>query len=533
MFKKSYTYQPSLTMKLRVKWERSRVGRWWMRALSDYRYQKEKEKPAGFILRIAGKLVVLGAGATTLAVAVSPLLGEQMSDLYRGFTKNPDLSLSFNARADGWGGAKKDPLFIGTADIERTIVLQEDLVSLGYPIGECGANGILNEADMRAVNWFRRSVGVKESEFVDHKTFSMIRDQAERRGRVRALFGEGKEFAGDMLVFQPGIFPPNAAEKAIIREFQADLFQSGYKLSFCMFTGTMDKETVAAVEKFKTDNKIFPVTSAVDLDLRHTLRLAARTRAAENGTLETVKRQGTDYLSASIYGQKMNEDEMKILARKYVEKGVGEYIVSAVLDASIQTGMDFSYLMDIAAVESGFRPWVKADCPQDMVCTATGTFQFIDDTWKDVFKRYAERYGYQDLVNSLNRNDPHKLQYIMDLRKDPRLSALMAAHFALENLEHLKNTVGGAIGKPELRVAHFFGAGEAAKFIIRFRGDPNQNAAQLFPKQAASNPGVFQDRSVGDVYGYFARKMSGKVLRLSEPKKTSRLLEQPAPKPAA
>ena len=57
-----------------------------------------------------------------------------------------------------------------------------------------------------------------------------------------------------------------------------------------------------------------------------------------------------------------------------IEKA-GAKVASAIQNASNKTGVDFSYLMQQAQIESSFKTDVKA-CSS----SATGLFQFIDST---------------------------------------------------------------------------------------------------------------------------------------------------------
>ena len=89
----------------------------------------------------------------------------------------------------------------------------------------------------------------------------------------------------------------------------------------------------------------------------------------------------------------------------------------------------------------------------------------------------------------------------------------MAAEYAKENQNYLKQSVGGDIGSTELYLAHFMGPGGAAKFLDAYRDNPNRNAASAFPTEARANKGVFFDkdgspRSLKEVYAFFDKKFS-------------------------
>jgi hypothetical protein len=89
----------------------------------------------------------------------------------------------------------------------------------------------------------------------------------------------------------------------------------------------------------------------------------------------------------------------------------------------------------------------------------------------------------------------------------------MAAAFTKDNQVSLQASVGGAIGATELYLAHFLGAGGAAKFLTALRRNPGQSAAAVMPQAADANEPVFyhadgSPRSLAEVYNRFAAKFS-------------------------
>ena len=175
-------------------------------------------------------------------------------------------------------------------------------------------------------------------------------------------------------------------------------------------------------------------------------------------------------------------------------------VVNAIKSASAKTGVSFSYLMEKAAAESNFNPTVKAK-----TSSATGLFQFIESTWMDMVNRHGDKYGI---------NTDKSKSALLNLRKDPEIASFMAAEFAGENASYLKKTVGGDIGNTELYFAHFMGAGGASGFLNQLNKNPNATGADLFPKEARANRGVFYNqagtpRSLGQIYEFFDKKFSG------------------------
>lgn len=188
-------------------------------------------------------------------------------------------------------------------------------------------------------------------------------------------------------------------------------------------------------------------------------------------------------------------------------------VESAIARASAKTGMDFSYLMDKATVESSMDPTAKAKNS-----SATGLYQFIETTWLQMVRDYGRKYGLGAYAECIDSNchvkNARVRQAILDLRQDPETAACMAAEYAAQNADALKSRIGdkATIGKTELYLAHFLGAGGATKFIQALEKAPNARAANFFPAEARTNRGVFYDsetghaRSLAEIYQRFAAR---------------------------
>ncbi len=191
-------------------------------------------------------------------------------------------------------------------------------------------------------------------------------------------------------------------------------------------------------------------------------------------------------------------------------------VYTAIQKAAKATGVNFTYLMEKAAVESSFDTNAKA-----RTSSATGLFQFIESTWLKMVKEHGSKYGlekYADKISDDGRvSDGKTRKAILNLRKDPEISAYMAAEFATDNYNTLKDRVGGHVGSTELYMAHFLGANGASGFLNAMKKSPNMTAADLFPEAARSNRNVFYDSKTGaprtmkQVYAFFDRKFDAPV----------------------
>lgn len=194
----------------------------------------------------------------------------------------------------------------------------------------------------------------------------------------------------------------------------------------------------------------------------------------------------------------------------------GHKVTAAVKTAAEKTGVDFSFLMQKAATESSFNPNAKAKSS-----SATGLFQFIEQTWLKTVKEHGDKYGLDTEAAKIQIRDDGKAvvsdakarQQILNLRKDPEISALMAGEFCADNQDYLESNTKCEVGATELYLAHFMGAGGAAKFINSREINGDAVAAQLFPAAARANKSIFYDRagqarSLNDIYDNFAKKFN-------------------------
>jgi hypothetical protein len=197
--------------------------------------------------------------------------------------------------------------------------------------------------------------------------------------------------------------------------------------------------------------------------------------------------------------------------------GLPNRIAQAIKTAAAKTGVDFSYLMHKASQESGLDPNAKAT-----TSSATGLFQFTSQTWLRTVKDHGAQYGlgnYADHIQTdssgvAHVSDPTWRQAILNMRKDPQVSAEMAGELDKENLASLQTNVGGKIGATDLYMAHFLGAGGASDFLNKMKVNPNASAAAVLPDAAAANPSVFytssgQPKSLSQIYNHFAEKFDG------------------------
>ena len=228
-------------------------------------------------------------------------------------------------------------------------------------------------------------------------------------------------------------------------------------------------------------------------------------------------------------GKQLKDDDLTVLMASYANLarsdatrfGIDHGIVAAIRLSSIRTGVDFSYLMKLAAAESNFKPKSKS-----ATSSATGIYQFTRDTWLNTLKTHGEKYG---LVGDYAANIDHYktvygyqrpivrneaiYQHLLELRKNPRLSAIMAAEMVRDSEQLLAHSFERKPTQTDLYLTHFLGNDAAITFLRSLQHSPDVHAVELFPEAASSNRDIFHARSsaprtVDQVYALFGEKFS-------------------------
>ncbi|HLO76610.1 MAG TPA: transglycosylase SLT domain-containing protein [Magnetospirillum sp.] len=176
-------------------------------------------------------------------------------------------------------------------------------------------------------------------------------------------------------------------------------------------------------------------------------------------------------------------------------------VAAHIRDAAQATGVPFEFLLAQANQESRLNPDAKS-----RRSSAMGLFQFTSGTWMEMVKTHGAEHGLDKYADAIVRGadgrwtvkDKELKKEILDLRRDPKLSALMAAEYAKDNEQVLESKLGRQVSTHDLYLAHFLGAGGALK-VLRGRNQPegDQQPSEL-AGAAQANPEVFMDPSSGE-----------------------------------
>jgi hypothetical protein len=196
-------------------------------------------------------------------------------------------------------------------------------------------------------------------------------------------------------------------------------------------------------------------------------------------------------------------------------------LAGALRTASARSGAPFEYLLRTAVRESGLDPSVRA-----RTSSATGLFQFIEQTWLELVKEEGPRLGLAPEAAMIGKTargtfrvkDAEARHHILALREDPAIASMMAGEFTRRNSAYLTAQLGRLPTQGELYIAHFLGADGASRLIRHAANTPDATAADLFPAQAAANRSIFftggRSRSVAEVYAGLVSKHGDAPLQM-------------------
>ena len=104
-------------------------------------------------------------------------------------------------------------------------------------------------------------------------------------------------------------------------------------------------------------------------------------------------------------------------------------------------------------------------------------------------------------------------KHLLELRKNPRVSAIMAAELVRDSEQLLVKSFDRKPTQTELYLTHFLGNDAAITFLRSLEQNPETHAVELFPEAANSNRNIFHlkssdPRTVDEVYALFDAKFS-------------------------
>ncbi|MCJ2045028.1 lytic transglycosylase domain-containing protein [Methylobacterium sp. J-078] len=173
---------------------------------------------------------------------------------------------------------------------------------------------------------------------------------------------------------------------------------------------------------------------------------------------------------------------------------IRRHLVQKIIRAAQAVETDPVLLMAVADKESSFKTEVQAQ-----TSSATGLYQFIERTWLGVIRDFGPKYGLAGdaaLVVSGDNGRPTvadaaERTRILEMRRDPYLSALMAGEMLKRDAARIALRIGRELTLGEVYLAHFLGPDDAEDFLASVVDKPKTAAAQMLPGPARANKSIF------------------------------------------
>jgi hypothetical protein len=165
--------------------------------------------------------------------------------------------------------------------------------------------------------------------------------------------------------------------------------------------------------------------------------------------------------------------------------------------------------------------------------SAAGLYQFIEGTWLGVLKEHAGKHGYGAAADAISLvagrrvvTKPEDRRWILSLREDPYLSALMACEAVKDSREQLSRRGDRAVSEADRYLAHFLGSAGAARLLRLIEEKPDENAPKAFQAAARANKSVFyvardkkqEGATVAEVHARISAMMASRVAQYASAK---------------
>ncbi len=220
--------------------------------------------------------------------------------------------------------------------------------------------------------------------------------------------------------------------------------------------------------------------------------------------------------------QGRDPNELMQFGAMSIPRGVVEMIVRA----AAVTDVDPVYMMALADKESSFSTDVRA-----RTSSAEGLFQFVTKTWLSVVRTFGAKHGLADEAAAIELvdgqptiKDDATRERVLGLRRDPYLSAVMAAEMMKRDRAAIERRIGRDLNRSEFYLAHFLGAQGAGKLMALVDEKPKQSAPRVFREAAKANRTLFfarqgkrmKDLTVAQVYDKLDQMIDHRISRYTE-----------------
>jgi hypothetical protein len=238
---------------------------------------------------------------------------------------------------------------------------------------------------------------------------------------------------------------------------------------------------------------------------------------------------GTGLSSAEPFEPNPADNLKEVVA--YGETRVPRWLADTITRAAQVTGVHATYMLALADKESSFSHRVKAP-----TSSAVGLYQFLEGTWLEVLNEHAAKHGFTAAADAITViagrptvTDSENRRWILSLREDPYLSALMAGELVKKTQDRLAQERDGKVTKGELYLAHLLGSAGASRLLKLVDERPQESAAKAFQAAAKANKSVFyagvdkrKAATVAEVHARITEMIESRVTRYAGAKEQPR-----------
>lgn len=194
--------------------------------------------------------------------------------------------------------------------------------------------------------------------------------------------------------------------------------------------------------------------------------------------------------SAGINLGEIQDGDYKQLAEKYPRSTLNDQnrVKAMIADVAKMMGVPPAIALAMANAESGFN--INAKNPYG---SASGLFQFTNDTWGDMMNGFGRKYGISGNTTAM----------------DPYANTIMGMQFIRDNIKRAQNDLGGKAPPPAVAyLYHFLGGGGGSQFLKAWQKNPNASAGTA--------PGITQKILNGNRGVFYTQQGKGRIRTMNE-----------------
>ena len=185
-------------------------------------------------------------------------------------------------------------------------------------------------------------------------------------------------------------------------------------------------------------------------------------------TFSFVKGQDKISIDANFMGADYAE-RVEEMANYYIEEyGADPYVVASAIKASIDVGIDATFVMKTIEVECS---WDFKRRPPKGSAQGPG---LLDGAWTDISRKYGKQYGF-----SFNTS-----------RQNPYWGSLGAALYVKDSIEYIRNYHDGDIEPVMIRNSYFWGNAGNRKVTKLYASQPDAPARKYLSAEYENNPRI-------------------------------------------